>query len=577
MPPRPKTTHQAAKPGPVPSAGRQLTLNLGGALRDRLKDSPRPAKPPHVIIIARAGTGKTTTGIEGMKYLRGEPTSITPSPQQKAIWDQMKLSEGSKSVAMVAFNKSIAVELNERAPEGIRAMTIHQMGLSAIRRSRIPLRPTDAIDGWKTRNILRDVMREELGFDTKAKPHPMFASAVSKVVGLAKVNLVGPKLGRVVTQNDVHAICSRYDIEIMDLGKLTEASNHVLARCLDYERYPYIDYNDMIWWPVVKDIRPWKYDALFVDEAQDLNRCQQELVFKSGNRLIFCGDDRQAIYGFAGADSESINRLRTRLEATPEGCMVLPLSVTRRCSRAVVKAANEFVKDFEAHESNAEGRVVRMCYTGKSLQGEELPPDTELIHKNGEIKPVDFRGFVRRGDMIISRVNAPLISEAIGFLRQKQKAVIIGREFGGSIISLIKKLGEGKTIVELIELVQKNRDLEVEKENARRSPSESKLIAIQDKTDCILEFAAEADTVDGMIKLVEEVFSDTGEGIRLASIHRSKGLEAKRVFFLQGKKAPIPHPMVRQQWGKDQEQNLLYVGTTRAINELVIVVEAPKQ
>ena len=48
---------------------------------------------------------------------------------------------------------------------------------------------------------------------------------------------------------------------------------------------------------------------VFIDECQDLNACQRSLMLKAvkpnGGRFIAVGDPAQAIYGFAGADSDS--------------------------------------------------------------------------------------------------------------------------------------------------------------------------------------------------------------------------------------------------------------------------------
>ena len=77
-----------------------------------------------------------------------------------------------------------------------------------------------------------------------------------------------------------------------------------------------------------------------------------------------------------------------------------------------------------------------------------------------------------------------------------------------------------------------------------------------------------------IIGRIEEVFSDdrNGGGIKLSSIHRAKGLEADRVFFLKTEEAPCPHPLAKSKWQRDQELNLLYVGITRAKMELVWIV-----
>lgn len=65
----------------------------------------------HLVVVARAGTGKTTTIIE----------AISRAPEA--------------SILLAAFNKRIAVELQERlANPNAEAMTLHSLGYSCVRR-----------------------------------------------------------------------------------------------------------------------------------------------------------------------------------------------------------------------------------------------------------------------------------------------------------------------------------------------------------------------------------------------------------------------------------------------------------
>src|SRR5208283_5514144 len=66
----------------------------------------------HTVVVARAGSGKTSTIVEGFKYL----------------------PKGKKTL-MVAFNKSIADELKQRAPSYVDVMTLHSLGFRAIKQS----------------------------------------------------------------------------------------------------------------------------------------------------------------------------------------------------------------------------------------------------------------------------------------------------------------------------------------------------------------------------------------------------------------------------------------------------------
>jgi len=62
------------------------------------------------IVEAVAGSGKTTTIVEGMKYL----------PQ-------------GSSALFLAFNRAIADELGQRVPAGVQASTFHALGVYILR------------------------------------------------------------------------------------------------------------------------------------------------------------------------------------------------------------------------------------------------------------------------------------------------------------------------------------------------------------------------------------------------------------------------------------------------------------
>lgn len=336
---------------------------------------PQPAAP-HLIVQARAGTGKTTTLIGGIKVMMGIDPGITPSPQQQAVWDCMALSKGVKSICFVAFNKSIAEELKRRVPVGCEAMTMHGMGFKAVTRAfpkvRVNEHRVDDIIASLLNRDIRDIRRES----------PVFVSATKQLVNLCKMNL---------SETDVESLnelVDHYDIEFegTDKAKVFDMVPKVLERCRDVQRDGCIDFSDMIWLPVALNLPVYKYGVVLVDEAQDLSKVQQELAKRAGQRLILCGDPSQAIYGFAGADSESMKRMGEELEGPKNadcpdcqfgrlrkngfpcprcrttgrigtGCIILPLTVTRRCGKAIVIEAKKYVSDFEAHESCPEGKV----------------------------------------------------------------------------------------------------------------------------------------------------------------------------------------------------------------------------
>lgn len=536
------------------------TASKGKGLSASLAKRTAPI-PPHVIVEARAGTGKTTTLIEGLKLLKGIPSKLIPSPQQKAVWDAIGLSKDAQSVCFVAFNKSIATELQQRVPQGCDAMTMHSMGYKSVRQAFSGVK----VESWRVQNIISELLETDVRQLRREKP--MVLKATEELVSLCKMNLVGPEHVLEGDENpspeeDMHELqelASYYDIDLN--GQSTEVFPlvpRVLERCKDVARDQCCDFADMIWLPVVLNLPIFQYDLLLIDEAQDLNRCQQSLAKRAGRRLILCGDPKQAIYGFAGADTESMPRIEEELSATKAGCLHLPLTVTRRCGKAIVKEAQRYVPDFEAFESNPAGSVTAMAF------------------KDDE--PLDYRKGAFDGCMILSRVNAPLVSECFKFLKQGRKAMIQGRDIGQGLISTVQKLCKplepsAVAVPTFIQVLSDWLFKEQAKEQAKRNPNEARIIGLQDRHDCLMAFCSGAENAQDIVTKIESVFTDDrqGGGIKLSSIHKAKGLEANRVFFLNTKEAPIPHPMSKTAWARKQEMNLLYVGITRAIQDLIWV------
>lgn len=503
------------------------------------------AQPPHLIVEARAGTGKTTTLVEGLKRVKGIPSSLVPSPQQAKVWESMELSrETAKTICFVAFNKSIATELQQRVPSGCDAMTMHSMGFRAVQAAFGKV----AFNSYRVQDIISELLERDIRELRKTKPTVI--KATEELVGLCKQNLANP------TEDGLAKLCSHYEVELNgDQDEVFALVSRVIDRCKEVDKDRCIDFNDMIWLPVALNLPVTKYDLLLVDEAQDLNRCQQQLAIKAGRRLILCGDPKQAIYGFAGADAESMPRMAAILGESPAGCDTLPLTVTRRCGKAIVREAQQIVPDFEAFETNPEGKISKAMYCEK-----DTPRDKTYV------------ALVEAGDFILCRVNAPLVSQCFRFIREGRKANIQGRDIGQGLISTITKL----KATDIADLVGKLSDWfsgECRKENAKKNPSEQRLIGLQDRYDCLVCFTEDARTVEEVTAKIEKIFTDdkSSTGIRLSSIHRAKGLEAKRVFFLMPEGAGCPHPMAKSAWQREQESNLRYVGITRAINELVYV------
>lgn len=279
-----------------------------------------------LIIEAVAGSGKTSTLVEAVKYV--------PAPQ---------------SVCFLAFNKRIAEELKKRVTTpNATCLTLHAAGWAAWRAHLAWDAGDCKVDQHKTRGILDD----EAVFSRRERWE--VGGHTTRLVGYAKQHGVVPGycaqdpanseyFGLVDDEDDT------WDGLIEHYGLIREecnvdAARNILRESLRRSR-AVVDYDDMLWLPVVGGVEFQRYDVVFVDEAQDVSGIQFEMIARmvgETGRVIACGDKFQSIYGFRGAMSDSMQLLAERF-----GCRPLPLSISYRCPKSVVLHAQQWVKHLE--------------------------------------------------------------------------------------------------------------------------------------------------------------------------------------------------------------------------------------
>ena len=554
----------------------------------------------HLAIEALAGTGKTTTLVVGLAYIFRDSSPdlwekmkkkigfdplASATPQQIQIWEALAepYQEGEplpRTITYVAFNKSIVNEFSEKWSWLVKDLgslgislsfsTCHSLGFAACRKG-LGLKPWGSVNQWRTRDILEGILGRTWKEWTKSAENMITAKAVEALVQHAKTSLVD------TTPEELDHLANHFGIEMSDPARTFDLVNQVIEISLDDPQE--VDYSDQLFLPLALDLPVFRSDLLLGDEAQDWNKAQQGLLLKAARRAVICGDTNQAIYGFAGADVDSIPSMVQKLGETRK-VQVLPLTVTRRCGKAIVQEARKIVPTFEAHPSNQDGQVIHL----------------------GSEKAFSMIG---ESDMVLSRTNAPLVSWAFRLIKSGKKANIQGRDIGQGLISLVDKISKGKirksewSVAYLIDGIETWAEGEARKIEKMKRPSEEAMIALKDRRDCLLAFCQDAidipevkaniqATFQGMIcpecgksfnegatQCWEKSHKGTKlvkpEGTLLSSIHRSKGLEASRVFLLHPEL--LPHPMAKTAWARGQESNLEYVAKTRAIDSLVIVQE----
>lgn len=524
-----------------------------------VKKSQTEKLAPHLMVVAGPGCGKTTTVVSGIARLcNAAPKIKVPSEQQIAIWDVMS-QEIPNQIRVCAFSKAIEVELSKRLTyANVETRTCHGFGNSFLRdKSLSPETKYSKMEPRKTINLLEKVTGLEYG-QLREKKIPI--SQIEELVRLSKMEMLGIDPDENLFEL-MEEIVSRHDIEAgMYHSIMLEMAAQVLKASKEFEKHstyknwfmPEFDFADMIWLPLALNLEIPKVDLIVVDEAQDLNRCQQELCLRMADRMVLVGDPRQAIFAFAGADSESMTRMEERLRATDRGMNVLPLSITYRCGKKIVEHCCElFPGMLQAGPDNPDGKISEIN-------------DTDLV------KTLDATNEVTQHlkDMVVCRVNAPLVSVFFKCLEFKKKARIQGRDIGQGLIRLIDRL-KASTVPDLEAKLTDWHTKETNKLMAKKFVSEGAIINLNDKYSCLMMFCKNGNTVEEIRAAISNIFTDSGTGILLTSMHRSKGLEADRVFILKPEKCP--HPMAKTPEAQRQEIHLQWVARSRAINTLVYV------
>jgi DNA helicase-2/ATP-dependent DNA helicase PcrA len=295
-------------------------------LLDGLNEQQRRAVTHHggpLLVLAGAGTGKTRTLVARAAWLRG--AQGVPASR----------------ILLLTFTRRAASDMLARAAAGsgdsaerICGGTFHAIAHKIIRRHAesfsLPpqftiVDPGDVVD-------IMDVLRPEVGLADAGQRAPRAAACAD--IYTRCVN-TGRPVSEVVTAS--FPWCAPFTGQLAGLFRAYTARKR--ARHL-------LDFDDLLllWQaaladPVAGPVLRGMFDAVLVDEYQDVNAVQASIVRllqPDGKQLTCVGDDAQAIYGFRGADPAHLRQLT----ADYPGLEIVRLDRNYRSRQGVLDLAN---------------------------------------------------------------------------------------------------------------------------------------------------------------------------------------------------------------------------------------------
>lgn len=492
-------------------------------------------------IDATPGSGKSTSIVEGLNHLPAKTTNVL----------------------MTSFSKQSVEDLKAKDPPWfVEVKTMNSLGNKALRQSQ---NGNQQLKLDRVYTFMDKVLGPRPEDPVRRATFNGFRSRIKALVDMSKAHLVDDADGMLEVADNMEIDTITPDWIAVELAQMfgvaqedtfVESARLVLDKCKEIDGT--IDFNDQIWLPVIHDLPMEQFEAVIVDEAQDTSIAQMELLIRSakkGSRIIMAGENAQAIYAWRGAGL-GMEPFIARTQAK-----ILPLSISYRCPKAIVAEAAKIVPGIQTAPDAPEGRV------------STIPRD--LLPLN-----------VRVGDTILSRKNAPLISIFMDLLGRGIPVGMVGRNIGESILRFIDK-SQAFSAGGLLDYTNEWAKLEIERRK-KKNPN-AKIDHIDDHVRCVHVLCEVTDSVRSVIDNVNKLLRmPEGDKVLLSTVHRAKGLEWPKVFLIRESFPSLPDHWLqyarkanKQAWANERakevletdigERNVLYVGLTRAKEELIYV------
>ena len=501
-----------------------------------------------LIVEAVAGSGKTTVIMGKIAH----------------IINEAKKTGEKVSILYLVFAKKNAVEANDKLARmgfgfpQVQAKTFHSLGSGAVRK----VFSNSKLDDQKIYKLMDQLQVEKT---LRSFVKELCDKGRNNAIGISRnINDRQAWLEIVAHHNLTENFADSWGNLPHNIDDLIDAGISVAINVLklSIEKLAEMhDYTDQIYAALLKCSRAlWKHTHIFVDECQDSNPLRiltVKAVSNQNSKLLFVGDRKQAIFGFTGADNKAMDTIKNEF-----GAKELPLSVSFRCSKAAVKCAQQWVSHIQAHENAKEG----------SEQTISLSEFTSS-DSNAEI---NFTSLESTTDVVLCRNTKPLVEMAYFLISNEIPAYVEGRDLAKGLEKLVRKIagtykGEVKNLSygKFVERVEEYQSKQIDK--LMQAGNEGAAAALNDQIETILVIAERCADVTCILNKIQRIFGEPEDNkgkIRLMTIHKSKGLEFDRVFWL-GLNRYQPSPFARMTWMLEQEFNLCYVAATRSKDAII--------
>lgn len=465
------------------------------------------------------------------RYLLGDFTITHNSGKTFTLCTLADRTPPIKSSIFLAFNKSIAQELGARLPRTVKASTLHSCSLSALLKA-------FKMDFAISENKYFGMARECLDFKgIAAKRINGLCGRACTLYDLMRFNLITDDFDKVTELGERYGVDADEE-SVQRALELYRVAKHKADRYFEGSVGGKLrmDFTDMLYYAAnyidMKDFK--QYNVVMLDECQDISPLQFEVVKRCKTprgRLIAVGDEKQSIYSFMGSNLDSLHAIKNS-----PNTIELPLSMTYRCAVNIVDEARKVFPD-----------------------GIEAAPGAVL----GSVDCGSFRD-AKDGDFILCRNNAPLMETFIELLKLGKRCAIMGKDYGDELVYLIDSIKDIWGLEAKLEKLSES----LAKKGVKMPTKVPAYAQLEEKVHVLLTLYEYFGDLEVVRNRIYDIFTDTqSKGVTLSTIHKSKGLEADNVYFLQPDLLPSKYAVT--ELALYAEKCLKFVAITRSRKNLI--------
>jgi len=559
-----------------------------------------------LLILAGAGSGKTRVLTHRAAYFIQQKLA---SPSEILLLTFTNKAAGEMKNRM---NDLLKVETSRRgisADNQIFAGTFHSFGCRVLRiyGKNIGLSSDFVIyDSDDQENLLRSLL-SEMGLTTKElKP-----SSLLYFIESAKNSFQSPHQVQSEAQGFWEAtaakIYAKYQSQLLKNQALD--FNDLLFKTVElFQQFPNI--LEKYW---------SRYHYILVDEYQDTNELQYlltKLLAAKYQQITAVGDASQSIYGWRGANYKNLSSFTVDFPNTK----IINLEENYRSTQNILNAANSVISKNISHP-------VLKLFTKKNS-----PAKIKVYEADSEIDEADYISakikelhdslhFAYKDIAVLYRMNAQSRAIEESFLRNNLPYVLIGglrfydRAEIKDIIAMLrmasnpkdtlsearveKTLGKRRKIIfdqhlnnldikkmsslQILESLVVNSSY-LDRYNPQEEDDLKKIENIKELKSVAATYPKLNDFLEN-VALVQQEYSlqeknkkqENRNGVRLMTLHSSKGLEFEIVFMVGFEEGILPHSRSMLDDNEiEEERRLCYVGITRA-KELLYLTYATRR